>query len=145
MTTLAANVKRVYEFNEDPLLNSVPMIAADIIYEGAAVGESSGIARPLADGDDFLGFAIAKADNSEGAASDIAVRIRQKGTVLLTIGGTISAADVGAPIYATDDNTFSKTDSGSDTVVGRLSRFISSTSGMVRFEGLAVSGQASVL
>lgn len=145
MTTLAANLKRVYEFNEDPILNDIPMVASDIIYEGAAVGETSGIARPFTSGDDFLGFAVAKADNSSGAASAITVRVRQQGTVKLTIAGTLAASDLGAPIYLTDDNTFSKTNGGSDTVVGRLSRFISTTVGMVRFEALPVLGQGTSL
>lgn len=140
MTTLAANVKRVYEFIDDPLLTDIPMIAADIIYEGAVVGESSslGLARPLADGDVFLGFAVAKADNSTGAASDVYVRVRQRGTVKLAVTGVASTADIGAAVYSVDDNSFSLTDSGSDIQIGKVVRWISSTSCMVRFEATAV-------
>lgn len=140
MTTLAANVKRTYEFNEDPLTNDVPMIAADIIYEGAVVGESSslGLARPLVDGDVFLGFATAKADNSTGAASDKYVRVRQQGTVKLAVTGVSSTADIGAAVYSVDDNTFSLTDSGTDTQIGKVTRWVSGTTCMVRFEATAI-------
>jgi hypothetical protein len=66
MTTLAANKPRAFEGGNR---NSFPVIAADIIYEGAAVGlvDGTGHARPLAAGDRFAGFAERKADNSAGA------------------------------------------------------------------------------
>ena len=138
MTTLAANKNRIFEFKAEDI-NDVPMIAADIIYAGAAVGDNgSGLARPFVDGDPFLGFAVAKADNSAGAASAITVRVLQRGTVKLTLAGTVTAAKLADPIYATDDDTFSIADSGSDTAIGSLTRFISSTSGMVYFEALPV-------
>ena len=140
MTTLAANLKRTYEFNIDPLLNDLDVIAADIIFEGAAVGESSstGTFRPLQDGDVFAGFAVAKCDNTGGAASAKTIRVRQRGVVKLPVGGTLSLADVGATVYATDDNTFSKTDSGSDTAIGKIVRFLTTTTAMVAFEATAV-------
>jgi hypothetical protein len=138
MTTLAANTKRVFEFNADPVTSDIPVVASDIIYEGAAVGLSSGYARPFADGDDFCGFALAKVDNSSGSAGDKSVRVAQKGVVRLTVGGTLAVTDVNALCYATDDDTFSKTDSGSDTAIGRISRFISTTEAMVAFEAEAL-------
>lgn len=138
MTTLAANKNRTFEVGIDDL-NDVPAVAADIIFAGAAVGDNaSGLARPFVDGDPFLGFAVAKCDNSAGAASAKSVRVAQRGTVKLTLGGTVTAAKIGDPVYATDDNTFSLTDSGSDVAIGSLTRFITSTTGMVYFEALAV-------
>jgi len=139
VTTLAANKARRYEVSPDPLFTDIPVIAADIIYEGAAVGESasSGTARPLVDGDTFLGFAVAKADNSAGAASAINVRTAQRGLVLLTLAAA-AEADLGAAVYATDDDTFSLTDSGSDTQIGVLTRFVSATTAIVHFEATAL-------
>ena len=138
MTTLAANKNRTFEV-EISDLNDVPAVGSDIIFAGAAVGDNaSGLARPFVDGDPFLGFAVAKCDNSAGAASAKSVRVAQRGTVKLTLGGTVTAAKIGDPVYATDDNTFSLTDSGSDVAIGSLTRFITSTTGMVYFEALAV-------
>jgi len=63
MTTLAANLPRSYELGA---LNHLPVIAADIIYEGAAVGvvAASGHARPLTAADRLPGFATRQADNA---------------------------------------------------------------------------------
>jgi len=61
MTTLSADKPRDYQLGDR---EEYPVIAADIIYEGAAVGENgSGYARPLQAGDPFgqnagLGFAM---------------------------------------------------------------------------------------
>jgi hypothetical protein len=72
MTTLAANKPRAYELGER---NHFPVIASDIIYEGAAVGivAATGHAQPLTSADKFGGFAVAKADNSAGTAAAINV------------------------------------------------------------------------
>ena len=135
MTTLAANLKRAFEFNEDPLYNHIPIIASDIVYEGAAVGESSsaGTGRPLVAGDTFLGFAVAKADNSSGSASAINIRVREKGRTQLSVTGVTSTADVGATVYADDDNDFTLTNS-SNSVIGKIVRWISSTNVIVAFQ-----------
>lgn len=135
MTTLAANLKRNYEFNEDPLFNDIPIIATDIVYEGAAVGESSsaGTGRPLVAGDVFLGFALAKADNAAGAASDINIRVTEKGRVQLAVTGVVSTADLGATVYADDDNAFTLTNS-SNTVIGKIVRWLSSTNVIVAYQ-----------
>ena len=49
----------------------IPVIAADTIYQGAALGfsGSSGNVRPLEAGDVFAGFAVERCDNSAGAAA----------------------------------------------------------------------------
>lgn len=135
MATLAANQPRVYEFNEDFVYNDVDAVASDIIYEGAAVGESAstGTGRPLVAADTFLGFAIKKCDNSAGAASAAVIRVAQKGTIKLAVTGVAGVADVGATVYATDDNTFTLTASGA-SAIGKITRHVSSTTVMVRFE-----------
>ena len=135
MTTLAANKNRTFEVEIDDL-NDVPAVGSDIIYAGAAVGDNaSGLARPFVDGDPFLGFAVAKCDNSAGAASAKSVRVAQRGTVKLTLAGTVTAAKINDSVYASDDDTFTLT-AGSLLAIGKLVRFIDSTTGMVYFEAL---------
>lgn len=104
MATLAVDTPRDYELG---IVNEFPVIAADIIYEGAAVGldYDTGLARPLAAGDKFVGFAEQKADNAAGAAAAKNVRVKHAGAVKLTVTGAV-ITDVGQPVYATDDNTF---------------------------------------
>jgi hypothetical protein len=92
MTTLAANKMRAYEgapvrIEENPL----PVIASDIIYEGAAVGvvDGTGHGRPLVAGDRFAGFANQKADNAAGAAAAISVDLKTMGYIQLPVTGAV--------------------------------------------------------
>ena len=135
MVTLAANVKRNHEINQDRLLNDIPVIAADIIFEGSAVGEdaSTGFARPLVNGDVFLGFAIAKVDNTLGAAGDKNVRVSEKGRIQLDVVGVVGVADLGDGVNATDDDTFLL---GAGTAVGKIVRFVTGTTCIVAYESL---------
>jgi hypothetical protein len=130
MTTLAADTPRDQELGDR---NEFPVIASDIIYEGAAVGLviASGHARPLTSVDKFVGFAEDRADNSAGAAAAINVRVIKKGAVKLAITGAV-ITDVNQPVYAQDDNAFSfiKT---SGVFVGFMRRFVSSGYGIVEF------------
>lgn len=136
MTTLAANQKREYVLGDE---GEYPVIAADIIFQGAAVGENaSGYSRPLQAGDPFQGFAIAKADNSGGGAGAINVNVRQRGKVRLTVAGaTAITANDRPAVYASDDNTFTLTAS-TNSLIGYVSRWIGSTDCIVEFDALAV-------
>lgn len=133
MATLGADKPRVFETGHDDFVNELPMIATDIIYAGAAVGEAddSGTFEPLASGDKFAGFAEAQADNSTGAASAVKVRIRQRGRVILAVTGASAVTDMGKYVYATDDDTFTLTVGGS--LIGTVVRWISGTSCVVDF------------
>jgi len=130
MTTLAADTPRDQEIGDR---NEFPVIASDIIYEGAAVGlvTASGHARPLTSADQFVGFAEDRADNSAGAAAAINVRVIKKGAVKLAITGAV-ITDVGCPVYAQDDNAFSFVKT-SGVFIGFLRRFVSSGYGIVEF------------
>ncbi|MBX9456135.1 MAG: hypothetical protein KL863_08990 [Rhizobium sp.] len=96
MTTLAANKTRAFQLGDT---EEFPVIAADIIYQGAAVGENgSGYARPLVAGDPFLGFAEAIADNSAGAAGAITVNTKTRGKIELPIAGLAITANDHPPV-----------------------------------------------
>lgn len=131
MTTLAANKPRAFELGT---LNSLPVIASDIIYEGAAVGlvTASGHTRPLVGGDRFVGFAEAKADNSAGAAAAINVELVKSGETQLSVTGAV-ITDVGQPVYATDDDTFTFVPT-SASFIGFVKRFVSSGVVVVDFD-----------
>jgi len=123
MATLAYDQPRAYE-GADFKTNDFPVVAADIIYEGAAVGDNaSGYARPLVAADPFWGFATRKADNSAGAAGDINVNCRERGYVVLPVVGVTGVGDVGDTVYASDDNTFTLT-AGANTDIGKVDRYI---------------------
>lgn len=139
MATLAADKPRSYELNGgDPSFNELPIIASDTVYAGAAVGESttSGTYRPLAGGDTFAGFCIEKCENETGAASAKRVKLRQRGSVKLSVTGVSSAATgrSGATVYASDDDTFTLTATGGSSI-GKIQRWISGALCWVEFEG----------
>lgn len=136
MATLAVDKSRTFAVRSYDQTDDLPVIAADIIYEGAAVGDNaSGLARPLVALDPFLGFAQRQCDNAAGAASAKNVKVRTRGCVVLVVTGVASAADVGEAVYASDDDTFTLTSTG-NTAVGKVSRWISSTTCEVEFEAL---------
>lgn len=130
MTTLAANKPRAYELGER---NHLPVIASDIIYEGAAVGlvDASGHAQPLAAANRFAGFAVAKADNSAGTAAAINVEVVKSGEVELSVSGAV-ITDVGQPVYASDDDTFTF-NPADGAFIGFVKRFVSSGVAVVEF------------
>lgn len=115
-------------------LNDFPVIASDIIYGGAAVGivKASGHARPLTSADLFGGFAQRQVDNSTGAAADKAVRVIRSGIVTLPVSGAV-ITDVGAHVWATDDDTFVFHGSGG-VYIGQAVRFVSSGIVDVQFD-----------
>jgi hypothetical protein len=131
MTTLATDTPRAYEVGD---INEFPVIASDIIYEGAAVGlvKASGHAQPITSADKFVGFAEKQADNSSGAAAAINVRVVRKGAAVLAVTGAV-ITDIDQPVYASDDNTFSfiKT---SGVFIGFFRRFTASGYGVVEWD-----------
>jgi len=140
MATLATDKSRTYELGD---LNSLPMVATDIIYEGAAVGieAASGNARPLNAGDQFVGFCIQNADNSTGSAGNVRVQVKTHGEVQLPVAG-VAATDIGKPVYASDDDTFVLTATG-NSYIGKVKRFVSTGVAVVAFDvrrGGAITG-----
>lgn len=135
MATLAADTPRTYQVGD---LEDYPVVAADIIYEGAAVGENaSGYARPLVAGDVFLGFAQRKVDNSAGSAGDVNVTVKRRGSIQLAVGSLAITDNDGVAVYASDDATFTKT-STSNSLIGYVSRFVSTGVGVVDFDAALV-------
>lgn len=143
MTTLAANKQRQFQIDDK---EEYPVVAADIIYQGAAVGENgSGYARPLVAGDPFLGFNVAKADNSAGAAGAIGVQVRTRGRIRLTVAGaTAITANDRVPVYASDDDTFTLT-ATSNSLIGFVSRWIASTDCIVEFDAALAKAHTDAL
>jgi len=135
MPTLAADLPRVFSLGD---MEEYPVIAADIIYEGAAVGENaSGYARPLVAADPFLGFCVEQVDNAAGSAGDKRVKVKQRGKITLPISGLAITANDRAAVYASDDNTFTLTPT-SNTKIGWVSRWISTGLAVVEFDAAMV-------
>lgn len=139
MTTLAADAPRTYLMGD---FLDFPVIADDIIWGGAAVGDDgNGYARPLVAGDAFRGFADYRADNTNGVAGAINVRTRIKGTIKLSIAA-LAITDVGKDVFASDDATFTLTQ-GSNTHIGHVVKWLETGVGLVEFQ--AASGVSAEL
>jgi hypothetical protein len=139
MATLAKDKPRAYEnTGGHPDYNEIPAIASDIIYNGAAVGQSSsaGTARPLVAGDSFLGFCVEQCDNSAGAAAAKSVKVLTTGIAWLSVATGDNIDDLEDTVYASDDDTFTKASTG-NTAIGKIKRYDSATGlCLVAFEAL---------
>lgn len=133
MTTLAADKIRPIDGGNR---NEFPVIAADIVYQHAAVGvvDGSGHARPLNAADRFAGFAEDRCDNSAGAAGAKNVRVHESGKIQLSVSGAV-ITDLGQPVYATDDDTFVFNPVGA-VFIGFVHRFVSPGVVIVSFDAL---------
>jgi hypothetical protein len=141
---LSADTPRVYELGT---INEVPVKASTTIYEGAAVGMTSGYARGLVAGDDFAGFAQRQADNSAVAVDGaIDCTVISKGLIQLTITG-VAVTDIGYPVYASADGTVTLTQS-TNSYIGVVYRYVTTDTAIVAFlahslnDGPAIAGGA---
>lgn len=114
--------------------NSIGIIADDIVFEGAMVGDNaSGYGRPLVAGDVFLGHSLLKVKNTGGLAGAKEIRLRTgryRGKV--TLAGVL-ITDVGKEVYASDDATLTLSGSG-NTRVGVVIRYDSTNKAVVEFQ-----------
>lgn len=130
MTTLSVDRSRSFALGD---FDDVPVIQSDIIYEGAAVGDNgTNVHRPLVAGDRFVGFAESRADNSAGATAAINARVRVRGVVQLPIT-SIDSTDLGKPVYASDDDTFTLSQS-TNSHIGKAVRFVATGTVLVEFD-----------
>lgn len=140
MATLSADKPRSFEQGD---YADYPVVASDIIYQGSALGWSSGEVRPLVAGDKFAGFSLAQCDNSAGSAGDKLVKVMRRGYILLPITGDADG-DEGQAVYASDDDTFTLVGKASNTRIGILVRYDSTTTlGLVQFDVTDLEVQAS--
>lgn len=131
MSTLAADSPQVLVTGD---MNAIGIIANDIVYEGAMVGDNgSGYGRPLVAGDKFLGHNIFKVDNAVpvGVAGAKNLRLRT-GVYRLVCSLVGLITDVGQPVYASDDQVLTFDASG-NSYVGRISRYESATKMEIEF------------
>ena len=138
MSALNTDTNRVFETPNDT--NSIPVKAGAKILEGALIGKTdTGYGRPLQAGDTAIGFAKDYTDNTNGADGEKNCEVKAKGKVSLFISG-ITLSDVGNNVYATDDNTFTLTETN-NSLVGKLIRFERTDYGIVAFDFLAINTQ----
>lgn len=130
MTQLGANLQRTYVLGDEVEYPA----STGAVYEGSAVGLVSGYARQLTAGDRFVGFAT-RGCAASTSAGDNKVTVRRKGRIILTIA-SVAITDVHEPVYASDGNTFSLTES-TNTLIGHVVRYVGTNTAEVEFNAEA--------
>ena len=119
---MALSTDREVKFYTSPELIDIPVNDNVTVYKGAFVGHdrSTGYARPLVAGDEFLGIAYRQADNTVTGhtAGGLNVRLHEQIDIVHTLTG-VTVADIGKDVYASDDETLTLTPTGNSRV-GRI-------------------------
>jgi len=129
MSNLSANAVRVYEIGDT---NNLPVKASTEIWKGSAVGLTAGYARMLSAGDVFGGFADEHVNNTIATDGAATINVRQSGRIQLSVAN-VAVTDIGADVFASDGNTFTLV-AGSNTLIGKVHRYVSSGVAVVAFD-----------
>jgi len=134
---MALSANREVDHYVDQQLRTFKVKGSTTIYKGALVGlDSGGFARGLVAGDKCVGVAYEKIVNS-GTDGAVTVRVYTQGDFGLTLTG-FAQANIGAPIYATDDDTLTLTASGA-SFVGYGLDALAANEALVRVEPLSTA------
>lgn len=100
------------------------------IFKGTLVSRrvGDGYAYPARSGtstDVFLGVSFEYVDNSGGAAGALSLRVEKEGSYVFLQSG-FAQTDIGATVYASNDNTVTKT-SSNNQAVGTVTEIIDTT------------------
>jgi hypothetical protein len=141
MANATTDVVRAYEYTEDPVFNDLPVAAGTngLLYEGTfvAAGGSTGATMISGTNDTFAGICAKKVDNTGGAALALNVHLRSLAYPIMTVVGAASGTAVGQAVYGSDNQTATLTP-GSNLQVGKVHRWISGTTCVVKCEALSV-------
>ena len=135
---LSANTIRSFGWGN---VTQYPVLASQTIYEGSAVGLSSGYARALTAGDIFLGFACGKAVEASAVNGGENVQVFKAGIVDVTIT-SVAVTDVGKFVYASDDGTFTLTQ-GSNSFIGKVQKYVTTNTASVEFDAYPAGPSAN--
>lgn len=142
MTQLTAALARTYIGGE---VEDLQVAATSPIFEGSAIGLTSGYARQLVAGDKFQGFALCDVPSKASAGAD-RVRVRTRGRIVLTIA-SVAVTDIGKPVFASTGNAFTLTQS-TNSHIGRVVDVYGTNLASVEFDaqraGLAAGGIAEL-
>jgi len=113
LSALSAN--RQLDRYVDAETRLLPVKSGAHIYQGALVGITAGYIRPLTAGDAFAGVAYEECDNTSGSDGTLSVKVWVQGDFEHALTSS-SAANNGAPVYASADDTVTLTGPGNTPV-----------------------------
>ena len=121
----------------EPGITSYPVYQSTTIYEGSMVAlNSSGYLVPAADaaGNKVVGKADEMVDNASGASGAKYCRVKS-GRQFLFAATSITQAMVGKAMYVVDDETFDDVGGTNYIKAGKLTEYVSATSGWIQIDG----------
>lgn len=113
------------------------------VYEGSALefNSSGDVQKCSASGNPFAGHSLEEVDNSAGSAGDKDVQVRRgehgNGYMAkVTVDGGVSDGDEGTVLYASDDDTYTKTEGTTNCRVGTIYKVLDASANLalVHFE-----------
>jgi uncharacterized protein YwlG (UPF0340 family) len=140
---MALTTDRDLDFYASQELIDIPVDDNIKVYKGALVGRNraTGYARALVAGDEFLGIAYRRADNTAAGhtAGGVKVRLHQGIDSVHALTGVVNA-DIGKDVYASADDTLTLAPAGNSRI-GRVVAVESTNVARVRCAPIAqVSG-----
>ncbi len=138
---MALSSNRELKFYTSQELVDIPVDDNVTIYKGALVGRnrSTGYARALTAGDEFLGVAYKAADNTVTGhtAGGINVRLHQSIDIVHTLT-SVANADIGKDVYASADDTLTLTPTDNSRI-GRVVVVEATNTARVRCQPVAAT------
>lgn len=124
---------------KDGTLIALPLAANAVIFKGALTCLNAGylIRGASAAGNVFAGVAYERVNNTGGANGAALCRVETDGTHLFVGDG--AAADVGAEMYITDDQTVTKTAPANPVKCGRLVEVPKAGVNRIKIDGYALA------
>lgn len=126
-------------WRRDGRVLNVPVKAGEVIFKGALVATNNGMATPGADasGLRFVGVAIERVDNTNGADGDALVRVWQSG-IFPVFKPNAALQDVGVEVGLVDDQTVNLlTITTNDVKCGRITRVLDTDEVELKVDGYA--------
>lgn len=121
-----------------PGRRKVPVAASTILYEGTMCFEDAGgdFTGTVLENGTFGGIVVDNVDNSAGADAAKWAEVYYDGEFLLTMDTTsLTAVDIGKPVYGVDN--FTITETATDLVpVGIITEVVSTSTAWVSIHGL---------
>lgn len=129
MAALTADAQVAFAASQEK--REYPVVAGGICYKGGLAGrDPAGYVKPFEPGDDFVGIFWGTVDNSAGSAGAKQATVVTGGDFRFALTGA-ALANVGAPVFATDDATLAFT-GHPDAFVGRVINYLSANLALVR-------------
>lgn len=119
---LTADIPTPRRSMQEALYDHLPVAAGVTLFYGGMAEVVDGLLYPAGtNGEGYAVFIAEHCDNSGGGDGDLLCKIEFRSSYLFASEDTLTRGDVGTPVYALDDQTFTKTAGG--TFAGHIAHW----------------------